>query len=31
MGDLTGITSISNAAGGPKMTFGGNSHQCNRW
>ena len=25
MGDLTGITSISNAAGGPKMTFGGNS------
>ena len=24
MGDLTGITSISNAAGGPKMTFGGN-------
>ena len=25
MGDLTGITSISNAAGGPKMTFGGSS------
>ena len=25
MGDLTGITSISNTAGGPKMTFGGNS------
>ena len=25
MGDLTGITSISNAAGGPKMTLGGNS------
>ena len=25
MGDLTGITSTSNAAGGPKMTFGGNS------
>ena len=25
MGDLTGITSISNAAGGPKITFGGNS------
>ena len=25
IGDLTGITSISNAAGGPKMTFGGNS------
>ena len=25
MGDLTGITSISNASGGPKMTFGGSS------
>ena len=25
MGDLTGITSISNTAAGPKMTFGGNS------
>ena len=25
MGDLTGITSISNTAGGPKMTFGGNN------
>ena len=25
MGDLTGITSISNTAGGPKMTFGSNN------
>ena len=25
MGDLTGITSISNATGGPNMTFGGSS------
>ena len=25
MGDLTGITSISNTSGGPKMTFGGSS------